>query len=201
MPRRANSVASVSRCSRGTPEPDPVMRTTPGRGVVVLGGASTVPCRVSPPLPVKLTSVAVSPTGAGTGPEPDAPVWPIGAAEPDSAAGPAGRAAGVVARAGDVPRMNADRSAIAVFMSRTIVHRESSANRILQSSLCSTRLLIMKDDAEPVILDDPGRLKALSHPLRRQILRRLGSHGPATSTTIGEHLGANTGTTSYHLRQ
>jgi DNA-binding MarR family transcriptional regulator len=59
----------------------------------------------------------------------------------------------------------------------------------------------MKDDAEPVILDDPGRLKALSHPLRRQILRRLGSHGPATSTTIGEHLGANTGTTSYHLRQ
>jgi DNA-binding MarR family transcriptional regulator len=62
-------------------------------------------------------------------------------------------------------------------------------------------LLTMKDDAEPVILDDPGRLKALSHPLRRQILRRLGSHGPATSTTIGEVLGANTGTTSYHLRQ
>jgi DNA-binding transcriptional ArsR family regulator len=54
---------------------------------------------------------------------------------------------------------------------------------------------------EPVILNDPGRLKALSHPLRRQILDRLRVHGPATSTTIGELLGANTGTTSYHLRQ
>ncbi|MFG2089603.1 MULTISPECIES: helix-turn-helix domain-containing protein [unclassified Spirillospora] len=59
----------------------------------------------------------------------------------------------------------------------------------------------MKDDAEPVILDDPGRIKALSHPLRRRILHRLRAHGPATSTTIGEVLGANTGTTSYHLRQ
>jgi DNA-binding transcriptional ArsR family regulator len=59
----------------------------------------------------------------------------------------------------------------------------------------------MKDDAEPLILNDPGRLKALSHPLRRRILQRLRAHGPATSTTIGEVLGANTGTTSYHLRQ
>ncbi|POM26523.1 Helix-turn-helix domain protein [Actinomadura rubteroloni] len=57
----------------------------------------------------------------------------------------------------------------------------------------------MKD--EPVILDDPGKLKALSHPLRRRILRRLSVHGPATSTTLGAVLGANTGTTSYHLRQ
>ncbi|MFC5750573.1 ArsR/SmtB family transcription factor [Actinomadura rugatobispora] len=48
---------------------------------------------------------------------------------------------------------------------------------------------------------DPERLKALSHPLRRKILRRLAAHGPATSTTIGEALGENTGTTSYHLRQ
>ncbi|GAA4059507.1 winged helix-turn-helix domain-containing protein [Actinomadura miaoliensis] len=59
----------------------------------------------------------------------------------------------------------------------------------------------MKDDAEPVILDDPGKLKALSHPLRRRILHRLRQHGPATSTTIGEALGVNTGTASYHLRQ
>jgi DNA-binding transcriptional ArsR family regulator len=59
----------------------------------------------------------------------------------------------------------------------------------------------MEDDAEPLILDDPGRLKALSHPLRRQILRQLSTYGPATSTTIGAALGANTGTTSYHLRQ
>ncbi|TDD88645.1 ArsR family transcriptional regulator, partial [Actinomadura darangshiensis] len=58
----------------------------------------------------------------------------------------------------------------------------------------------MKDE-EPVILDDPGRIKALSHPLRRRILHRLRVDGPATSTTIGEALGAKTGTTSYHLRQ
>ncbi|WP_242900598.1 winged helix-turn-helix domain-containing protein [Actinomadura terrae] len=53
---------------------------------------------------------------------------------------------------------------------------------------------------EPDILD-PGRIKALSHPLRRRMLHRLRAEGPATSTTIGEALGANTGTASYHLRQ
>ncbi|GIH90602.1 ArsR/SmtB family transcription factor [Planobispora siamensis] len=58
----------------------------------------------------------------------------------------------------------------------------------------------MKDD-EPLLLDDPGRLKALAHPMRRLILRHLNVHGPATSTTIGELLDAKTGTTSYHLRQ
>lgn len=58
----------------------------------------------------------------------------------------------------------------------------------------------MKDDAQPVILDDPERIKALNHPLRRRILHRLRAHGPGTSTTIGEALGVNTGTTSYHLR-
>jgi DNA-binding MarR family transcriptional regulator len=56
-------------------------------------------------------------------------------------------------------------------------------------------------DDGPVVLDDPGRLKALSHPLRRRILNRLRTDGPATSTTIGGFLGESTGTTSYHLRQ
>jgi DNA-binding MarR family transcriptional regulator len=59
----------------------------------------------------------------------------------------------------------------------------------------------MENEAEFVVLNDPGRLKALSHPLRRRILSRLSVDGPATSTTIGEFLGENTGTTSYHLRQ
>ncbi|GAA4225236.1 MULTISPECIES: transcriptional regulator [Streptosporangium] len=58
----------------------------------------------------------------------------------------------------------------------------------------------MKDD-EPFLLDDPARLKALTHPMRRLMLRHLSMHGPATSTTLGELLGAKTGTTSYHLRQ
>ncbi|MBB5139932.1 DNA-binding MarR family transcriptional regulator [Thermocatellispora tengchongensis] len=54
---------------------------------------------------------------------------------------------------------------------------------------------------EPYVLDDPARLKALAHPMRRRMLRHLSLHGPATSTTLGELLGAKTGTTSYHLRQ
>ncbi len=61
-------------------------------------------------------------------------------------------------------------------------------------------MILMKDE-EPFLLDDPARLKALAHPMRRLILRHLNIHGPATSTTIGELLGAKTGTTSYHLRQ
>jgi DNA-binding transcriptional ArsR family regulator len=44
-------------------------------------------------------------------------------------------------------------------------------------------------------------LKALTHPLRRRILRQLGSNGPATSTTLAAVFGENTGTISYHLRQ
>ncbi len=61
-------------------------------------------------------------------------------------------------------------------------------------------MLVMKDD-EPWVLDDPGKLKALAHPMRRAMLRHLGLHGPATSTTLGSLLDAKTGTTSYHLRQ
>jgi DNA-binding transcriptional ArsR family regulator len=47
---------------------------------------------------------------------------------------------------------------------------------------------------------DARRWKALSHPLRQEILRHLGEHEAATSTTIAAELGENTGTTSYHLR-
>jgi len=50
------------------------------------------------------------------------------------------------------------------------------------------------------VVGDAKRWKALSHPLRGEILRQLDEHGPATSTTIAEALGENTGTTSYHLR-
>jgi DNA-binding transcriptional ArsR family regulator len=50
------------------------------------------------------------------------------------------------------------------------------------------------------VIGDAKRWKAMSHPLRREMLRHLGQHGPATSTTIAEALGENTGTTSYHLR-
>ena len=50
------------------------------------------------------------------------------------------------------------------------------------------------------VLGDAKRWKAMSHPLRREILRHLGDHSPANATTIAEALGENTGTTSYHLR-
>jgi DNA-binding transcriptional ArsR family regulator len=50
------------------------------------------------------------------------------------------------------------------------------------------------------VVGDAKRWKALAHPLRGEMLRHLDSRGPATSTTIAEALGENTGTTSYHLR-
>ncbi|MEV6538680.1 helix-turn-helix domain-containing protein [Streptomyces sp. NPDC051665] len=56
------------------------------------------------------------------------------------------------------------------------------------------------DDARRTV-SDPAALKALAHPLRLRILRHLGIHGPATSTTLATALGENTGTLSYHLRR
>ncbi|MFG1710425.1 ArsR/SmtB family transcription factor [Nonomuraea sp. M3C6] len=52
---------------------------------------------------------------------------------------------------------------------------------------------------EPV-MHTPAAMKALASPLRREILRHLANHGPATSTTLAKAMGQNTGTTSYHLR-
>jgi DNA-binding transcriptional ArsR family regulator len=50
------------------------------------------------------------------------------------------------------------------------------------------------------VTGDARRWKAMSHPLRREMLRHLGEHGTASSTTLAEALGESTGTTSYHLR-
>jgi len=50
------------------------------------------------------------------------------------------------------------------------------------------------------VVGDAKRWKALSHPLRQEMLRHLNSSGPATSTTLAKALGESTGTTSYHLR-
>lgn len=59
----------------------------------------------------------------------------------------------------------------------------------------------MTENQKPRELGDPGSLKALGHPLRQQILRRLHRTGPATATSLAGDLGQNTGATSYHLRQ
>ena len=50
------------------------------------------------------------------------------------------------------------------------------------------------------VTGDAKRWKAMSHPLRREMLRHLSEHGTASSTTLAEALGESTGTTSYHLR-
>src|SRR5437763_15032503 len=50
------------------------------------------------------------------------------------------------------------------------------------------------------VTGDARRWKALSHPLRQEILGHLGEHEAATATTIAAALCENTGTTSYHLR-
>jgi len=43
--------------------------------------------------------------------------------------------------------------------------------------------------------------KALSNPVRRDILSYLGQHAEANSTSVAKALGESTGTTSYHLRK
>jgi len=53
----------------------------------------------------------------------------------------------------------------------------------------------------PRVVDDPRALRALAHPLRQQILRRLSQEGPATSAILARELGEDRGATSFHLRQ
>ena len=48
---------------------------------------------------------------------------------------------------------------------------------------------------------DMESLKALSHPLRVQLLDALSVYGPATASGLAERLGESSGATSYHLRQ
>ncbi|PRY63657.1 ArsR family transcriptional regulator [Knoellia remsis] len=56
------------------------------------------------------------------------------------------------------------------------------------------------DPRRDVVLD-ATTLKALTHPLRPRILSALRLHGPSTASRLAEHLGVNTGATSYHVRQ
>jgi DNA-binding transcriptional ArsR family regulator len=58
----------------------------------------------------------------------------------------------------------------------------------------------MPDLSSQIVLDAP-LLRALSHPLRTQIMALLQRFGPSTATRLAERLGVNTGATSYHLRQ
>jgi hypothetical protein len=46
----------------------------------------------------------------------------------------------------------------------------------------------------------PEQLRALTHPIRLQLLGLLRLDGPQTATELSQQTGLNTGSTSYHLR-
>jgi DNA-binding transcriptional ArsR family regulator len=46
---------------------------------------------------------------------------------------------------------------------------------------------------------DPHRLRALAHPLRLQLLRRIREHQPVTGARLAELTGESTASVSYHL--
>lgn len=48
---------------------------------------------------------------------------------------------------------------------------------------------------------DINALKALTHPLRIQLLNALSQFGPQTASALAARLGESSGSTSYHLRQ
>jgi DNA-binding transcriptional ArsR family regulator len=48
---------------------------------------------------------------------------------------------------------------------------------------------------------DATAIKVLAHPLRSRLLSALRAGGPATATALADHLGTNSGATSYHLRK
>lgn len=53
----------------------------------------------------------------------------------------------------------------------------------------------------PGYIPGPTALKALTHPLRLQLLDALAVRGRATASRLAEDLGETSGATSYHLRQ
>jgi len=48
---------------------------------------------------------------------------------------------------------------------------------------------------------DASTLRALSHPVRMQLMEALGMHGTMTATEVGELIGESPTTCSFHLRQ
>jgi DNA-binding transcriptional ArsR family regulator len=48
---------------------------------------------------------------------------------------------------------------------------------------------------------DLGAMRALSHPLRLELLDRLRTEGPSTASLLAQRVGESSGATSYHLRQ
>jgi DNA-binding transcriptional ArsR family regulator len=57
----------------------------------------------------------------------------------------------------------------------------------------------MQDDL--LQLTDPRAMRALAHPLRLRLLKKLQQDGPATATSLAADCGESSGATSFHLRQ
>ena len=74
------------------------------------------------------------------------------------------------------------------------------ANSSLRSTVGDMSNRYVPDPDKDLVLDT-STMKALSHPLRVQMVGILRRFGPATATTLAQRLGINTGATSYHLRQ
>lgn len=58
-----------------------------------------------------------------------------------------------------------------------------------------------RPDPERDVVIDHAVLRALSHPMRNQLVGLLRRYGPSTATALAARLGVNSGATSYHLRQ
>ncbi|MER5747683.1 winged helix-turn-helix domain-containing protein [Streptomyces sp. NPDC002225] len=56
-------------------------------------------------------------------------------------------------------------------------------------------------EQSPQVKLNARNLRGVTHPLRVRMLTVLRTDGPATATTLARRLNANTGATSYHLRQ
>jgi DNA-binding transcriptional ArsR family regulator len=50
-------------------------------------------------------------------------------------------------------------------------------------------------------ITDPQALRAMSHPLRLDLIELLAAVGPATAATCARHLGTSQASCSFHLRQ
>jgi DNA-binding transcriptional ArsR family regulator len=56
------------------------------------------------------------------------------------------------------------------------------------------------DPMKPTVVTDPRKIRALAHPARIAILKRLGFEGPATATECVAVTGLSPSACSYHLR-
>lgn len=76
---------------------------------------------------------------------------------------------------------------------------------MLQTSICKDIFAFMDDrigfDPKRDQLLDVRGLRALTHPLRLQLLGLLRQDGPSTATRLAAQTGHSSGLTSYHLRQ